>query len=67
MDFLIFQQSLKRMLSEIFLKLSKEGNTYGTIHDKEEARSQTCQFSMLVLYYMWRKEKRRNVPYAPKP
>lgn len=81
MDFFFFflkavqpalKQSAKRMLSKIFLKVKiflKSGNIYGTIQDKEEAHSQTCQFGMSVLYNIGKKEKkekRRNIPYPPK-
>lgn len=54
------------MLSKIFLKVSKAGNTYGNIQDREEAHSQTCQFGMSLLYNVESKEKRRNVPYPSK-
>lgn len=60
------KQSVKRFLSKISLKVSKAGNTYGTIQDREEARSQACRFGMSVLYNIGRKEKRSNVPYPPK-
>lgn len=54
------------MLSKIFLKVSKAGNTYGNIQDREESHSQTCQFGMPLLYNTEKKEKRRNVPYPSK-
>ena len=43
------------MLSKIFLKVSKAGNTYGNIQEREEAHSQTCQFGMTLLYNVERK------------
>lgn len=54
------------MLSKIFLKVSKAGNTCGNIQDRAEAHSQTCQLGMSLLYNIERKEKRRNVPYPSK-
>jgi len=50
------------MLSKTFHKVSKAGSTYGTIQDREEAHSQTCQLGISVLYNIGRKEKRRNIP-----